>query len=123
MAISAEIPSPSSPKSMTEACTGSLEEFRYRTKSEIPPLYRYVTTRGPAVSVPGSAVPASGRSSVSVIVRPRLRKAISWSRRDSVSKFQVVVSKIVASGQNVVIVPVSADSSPRSSGPIGAPRS
>ena len=117
MAISAEIPSPSSPKSITEACTGSLEELRYRTKSEMPPLYRYVTARGPSPSVA-----ASGRSSVRVIVRPRLRNAISWIRRDRVSKFQAVVSKIVGSGQNVMIVPVSDAASPRSSAPAGAPR-
>ena len=37
MAISAEMPSPSSPKSITVACTGSLVAFRYRTKSAMPP--------------------------------------------------------------------------------------
>ena len=47
----------------------------------------------------------SGRSSVSVMARPRLRNAISWSRRDSVSKYQSVVSKISPSGQNVMVVP------------------
>ena len=56
------------------------------------------------------------------MVRPRLRKAISWIRRDRVSKFHVVVSKIWGSGQNAVVVPVSEAGSPRSRGPIGAPR-
>ena len=57
------------------------------------------------------------------IRRFRLRKAISCRRRDSVSKSHSVVSKISSSGQNVVVVPVSDVSSPRSSGAIGAPRS
>src|SRR5438045_2465773 len=47
----------------------------------------------------------SGRSSVSVIRSPRLRKANSCSRRDSVSKLQSTVSKIDPSGQNVVADP------------------
>ena len=52
-----------------------------------------------------------------------LRNAISCIRRDSVSNDQSVVSKIVLSGQNVIVVPVSVAGSPRSSGPIGSPRS
>ncbi len=38
---------------------------------------------------------------------PLLRNAISWSRRESVSKLKVVVSKMEPSGQNVIWVPVS----------------
>ena len=53
--------------------------------------------------------------------RPRLRKAVSCSRRDSVSKDQSVVSKIAPSGQNVVVVPVSVVASPWSTGASGAP--
>ena len=61
----------------------------------------------------------SGRSSVRVMDRPRLRKAISCSRRDSVSNDHSVVSKMVSSGQNVMIVPVSSVFSPLSSGAVG----
>ena len=52
-----------------------------------------------------------------------LRKAISCIRLDSVSKDHSVVSKICVSGQNVIVVPVSSVAAPRSSGPIGSPRS
>src|SRR6185437_2031870 len=52
---------------------------------------------------------------------PRLRNAISCSRRDSVSKTHVVVSKTWSSGQNVIIVPVSSVRSPFLSGPAGSP--
>ena len=55
------------------------------------------------------------------MARPRLRNAISCSRRDSVSKDQSVVSKMSASGQNVMVVPVSSVGSPRVSGLTGAP--
>jgi hypothetical protein len=41
IAISAAMPSPSSPNSMTDACTGSFEPVRCRTKSAIPPAYWY----------------------------------------------------------------------------------
>jgi hypothetical protein len=54
-----------------------------------------------------------------LIARPLLRKAISCSRRESVSKFQSVVSKMFSSGQNVMMVPVSPVGSPRVSGPTG----
>ena len=37
MATSAEIPGASSPNSMIVSCTGSLDAFRYRTKSAMPP--------------------------------------------------------------------------------------
>ncbi len=62
----------------------------------------------------------SGRSSVRVIARPRLRNAISCSRRDSVSNDQTVLSKMSASGQNVMMVPVSSVGSPFCSGPVGS---
>ena len=51
------------------------------------------------------------------------RKAISCIRLDSVSKFHSVVSKICGSGQKVIVVPVSSLAAPRTSGPIGSPRS
>ncbi len=51
------------------------------------------------------------------------RNAISCSRLDSVSKDQSMVSKMSSSGQNVIVVPVSSVSAPRTSGPIGSPRS
>ena len=57
------------------------------------------------------------------MVRPLLRKAISWSRLDSVSKFQSVVSKMEPSGQKVTVVPVSSVGSPRVSGVAGWLRS
>ena len=51
-----------------------------------------------------------------------LRNAISCIRRDSVSNDHSVVSKIVPSGQNVIVVSVSPASAPRTSGPIRSPR-
>ena len=111
MAISTEMPSPSSPKSMTEPCTGSLEALIYRTKSAIPPSYTYSAPRG-----------SSWRWSVIVMARFLLRKAISCMRRNSVSKDQSVASKIWPSGQNVIVVPVSWLGAPRTSGPTGSPR-
>ena len=51
------------------------------------------------------------------------RKAISCIRLNSVSKDQSVVSKICVSGQKVIVVPVSSLAAPRTSGPIGSPRS
>ena len=88
----------------------------YRTKSAIPPSYWYRADRG---------WPASSRvrRSVREMARFLLRNAISCIRRDSVSNDQSVVSKIVLSGQKVIVVPVSSDVAPRSSGPIGSPRS
>ena len=116
IAISTAMPSPSSPKSTMDPCTGSLEALIYRTKSEIPPSYWYRAARG---------WPASSRvrRSVSEMARFLLRNAISCIRRDSVSNDQTVVSKIMVSGQKVIVVPSSSDASPRSSGPIGSPRS
>ena len=72
--------------------------------------------RSSSVTTCGSPLMWSGRWSVSVIVRPRFRNAISCSRRDSVSKLQSVVSKMSGSGQNVMIVPVSSVASPLASG-------
>ena len=68
-----------------------------------------------------SAMTLAGRSSVSEMRSPRLRNAVSCSRLDRVSKDHSVVSKIAVSGQNVVVVPVSAVASPLCSGPSGAP--
>ncbi len=62
----------------------------------------------------------SGRSSVRMIVRLRFRNAISCSRRERVSKFQIVVSKMSGSGQNVMIVPVASVFSSLVSGPVGS---
>ena len=67
-----------------------------------------------------SGVMCSGRSSVMVIDSPRLRKAISCIRRDSVSNDHSVVSKMLPSGQNVMIVPVWSVCSPRISGVTGS---
>ena len=101
---------------MMDPCTGSLEALIYRTKSAIPPSYWYRAARG---------WPSSSRvrRSVSEMARFLLRNAISCIRRASVSNDQSVVSKICPSGQNVIVVPVSSVASPRSSGPIGSPRS
>ena len=112
IAISTAIPSASSSKSMTVPCIGSFEALRYRTKSAIPPAYWYRADRVSA-----------GRSSVMEMARFLFRKAISCSRLDSVSKDQSVVSKISSSGQNVIVVPGSSVAAPRTSGPIGSPRS
>src|SRR5690348_13332767 len=54
-----------------------------------------------------------------MIVKPLLRNAISWKRRESVSNEYVVVSKIVSSAQNVMVVPVSLDLPSFSSGAAG----
>ena len=51
----------------------------------------------PASSAPAVAF-ADSRSSVSLIVKPLLRNAISWKRRESVSKEYSVVSKMSAVG-------------------------
>jgi DNA gyrase/topoisomerase IV subunit B len=48
--------------------------------------------------------------------------AVSCNRLDRVSKDHSVDSKIVSSGQNVVVVPVSVVASPCRTGPSGAPR-
>ena len=112
IAISTEIPSASSSKSMTEPCTGSFEALMYLTKSAIPPAYWYRASRG-----------SSWRWSVIEMARFLFRKAISCIRLDSVSKDHSVVSKICVSGQNVIVVPRSSVAAPRSSGPIGSPRS
>jgi len=74
IAISTEIPSASSPKSITELWTGSFEALIYRTKSAIPPAYWYCADRVSA-----------WRSSTIEMARFLFRKAISCSRRDSVS--------------------------------------
>ena len=84
----------------------------YRTKSAIPPAYWYRADRVSA-----------WRSSTMEMARSLFRKAISCIRRDSVSKDHSVVSKIAPSGQNVIVVPVSSLAAPRTSGPIGSPRS
>jgi len=84
----------------------------YLTKSAIPPSYMYSATLG-----------SSWRWSVMVMARFLLRKAISCMRRDSVSKDHSLVSKICMSGQNVIVVPISVLSAPRTSGSTGAPRS
>lgn len=80
---------------------------------------------GSAVSASGSSAPtvafADSRSSVSDSVRPLLRKAISWKRRESVSKEYSVVSKMSPSAQKVTVVPVSAVSSFLASGAVGTP--
>ena len=68
-----------------------------------------------------SATTLAGRSSVSEMRSPRLRNAVSCSRLDRVSKDHSVDSKIVSSGQNVVVVPVSVVGSPCCTGPSGAP--
>ena len=52
---------------------------------------------------------------------PLLRNAICWKRARRYSYEKSVVSKIVESGQNVTIVPVSEVSSPRVSSPMGTP--
>ena len=88
------MPVPSVPKPITDLWMASLVALRWRTKSSMPPLYMYVTSRG-----------ASSRSSRMVIDRPRLRKAISCRRRDSVSNEYVTVSKIAGSAQNVTVLP------------------
>ncbi len=76
-------------------------------------------------SAPASSAPlvafADSRSSVSRMIRPLLRKAISWKRRDSVSKEYSVVSKISGSAQKVTDVPVSSVASCRASGAVGTP--
>ena len=84
----------------------------YRTKSAIPPAYWYCADRVSA-----------WRSSTMEMARSLFRKAISCSRLDSVSNDHSVVSKIASSGQNVIVVPVSSLAAPRTSGPIGSPRS
>ena len=84
----------------------------YRTKSAIPPAYWYRADRVSA-----------WRSSTMEMARSLFRKAISCIRRDSVSNDHSVVSKIASSGQNVIVVPVSSLAAPRTSGPIGSPRS
>lgn len=80
---------------------------------------------GSAASASGSSAPtvafADSRSSVSEIVRPLLRNAISWKRRDSVSKEYSVVSKMSPSAQNVTDVPCSSVSSFCASGAVGTP--
>ncbi len=68
------MPVPSAENPMTDLWIGSLVALRWRTKSSIPPLYMYVISCG-----------VSSRSSRSVIDSPRLRKAISCSRRDRFS--------------------------------------
>jgi hypothetical protein len=55
----------------------------------------------------GTFLRDSGRSSVSVMCRPALRKAVSRSRRAMVSATNSVDSKISSSGQNEIVVPVS----------------
>lgn len=80
---------------------------------------------GSAASASGSSAPtvafADSRSSVSVRVRPLLRKAISWKRRASVSKEYSVVSKMSGSAQKVTEVPVSSVTSCWASGAVGTP--
>lgn len=63
----------------------------------------------------------SGRSSVSEMVRPLFRKAISWKRRESVSKEYSRVSKMSPSAQKVTEVPFSETSSFFCSGAVGTP--
>lgn len=76
-------------------------------------------------SAPASSAPevafADSRSSVSLIVRPLLRNAISWKRRESVSKEYSVVSKMSASAQKVTDVPVSSVASCLTKGAVGTP--
>src|SRR3954467_5445239 len=113
------MPVVSSEKSMTDGGTGSLDAFRYLTKSEMPPSYLYVTDRGatsPASTASSSSSTSGRRSSVSEVRGDRCRNATSWRGRARVSKEYSVVSKIELSAQNVVVLPVSDVSSPRSSG-------
>ena len=58
---------------------------------------------------------------MSVMVSPLLRNAICWNRLRRVSKSKSTVSKVSGLGQKVTVVPVSADSSPISSGAFGTP--
>jgi len=61
-----------------------------------------------AVSLTTSSTTSSWvtRSSVKLIVKPLLRNAISCNLRATVSKSYSVVSKISASAQNLIVVPV-----------------
>lgn len=73
-----------------------------------------------ALSAPAVAF-ADSRSSVSLRVRPLLRNAISWKRRERVSKLYSVVSKMSPSAQKVTVVPVSSVASCWASGAVGTP--
>ncbi len=95
---------------MTSLVMGSLVSFMYATKSAMPPSY-WNWTRLP-----------SPRSSVSVIRSPAVRNAVSRRRCSSVPKSYSTVSKMSASGWNVIVVPVSLVASPLAIGPCGAPR-
>ena len=64
------------------------------------------------------------RSSLSVILRPLFRNAISRSRCASVSKLNFVASMMVPSGLKVIFVPVFRPARPAlASGALGNPRS
>ncbi|CAM5681685.1 hypothetical protein SGRIM128S_06082 [Streptomyces griseomycini] len=78
------------------------------------------SSSAPASSAPAVAF-ADSRSSVSLIVRPLLRNAISWKRRESVSKEYSVVSKMSGSAQKVTEVPVTSVASCWASGAVGTP--
>ena len=79
---------------MTRLNSGSFDALRCLTKSMMPPL-----------NLKSCSSTGSTRSSRKRISRPLLRNAISRSRSISVWARNSVSSKIVASGQNVIVVP------------------
>ena len=91
-----------------------------RGPPEVSPCSAFSASSSTSTSWSSSA--SSARSSVSVMRRPLLRKAICWNRLRSVSKSYTVESKISPSAQKVMVVPVSSVSSPFSSGASGTPR-
>ena len=93
------------------------------TYSSSPPRWQHSCTRGPPPS-PSPSPPLIWRQSMSVMLRPALRKACSSKRVASVSKLSSPAeAKIDASGRKVTAVPLVRPPPPSSSGSVLMSRS